>query len=98
MAGTRAEYEAAVDGLGKLAIWRGQGLEEETVARHLVERRNALKIEFRRGLPKAVLAAIEARNRYKYSHPVGPTADQLFERYGNWRAVSDAACRPARLA
>ena len=96
LAARRADYEAAVTRLKSEAlelIVRGRSAEQ--AARYVVERRNLLKIEFRQDLPPAVLALIEERNRRKYGHAVGPTAEALFERYGSWPAVIAAASRHA---
>jgi hypothetical protein len=45
-----------------------------------------------------IVRLMEARNRARYGNPLGPDADQLFAKYGSWRGVVDAACRPARLS
>ena len=71
---------------------------EEKIARHRVDARNRLKVVARQADDAAIVSLIEARNIARYGHPVGPTADQLFERYGSWRGVIEAAARPARLS
>ena len=95
----REAYEDAVLELAAIvARLRHDGLTEEQVAREAVDRRNALKLQFRAGDPPAAVAAMERRNLAKYGHPLGPTADQLFAKYGDWTLVIAAACRPMRLS
>nr|WP_294171091.1 hypothetical protein [uncultured Sphingomonas sp.] len=103
MPGTPAErrrrYEAEVRLLGELAAsLRREGWGDERIARELVERRNMLKLEFRRFDSPEVLVLIEARNRAKYGNAVGPDAEGLLRRYGSWAEVIGAACRPSKLS
>lgn len=94
----RAAYEAAVRDLRALADrLLAAGEHEEFVARRLVAERNAVKAAIRSHDPPSLVALLEARNVAKYGDPVGPTADQLHARYGDWGEVIAAACRPARL-
>ncbi|MBA4047350.1 MAG: hemagglutinin [Sphingomonas sp.] len=96
---SRADYEAVVRGIGFIsASLLAGGADEESVARLAVAARNSLKEQYRAGLPAPILDAIHARNRKLYGNALGPTAEQQFERYGSWRAVIDAAARPANLA
>jgi hypothetical protein len=74
------------------------GLDEESVARILVDRRNRLELRFRQGLDDETLGWIEARNEAHYGNAVGPTAEEQFARYGSWKKVIEAASRPARLS
>lgn len=95
----RLLYEAAVRALRLAAdelLAEGHSL--ESVALETVARRNALKQAFRAGMEPAILALIEARNMARYGDAVGPNPTMLLERYGNWHAVIDAACRPADLS
>ena len=95
----RARYEEEVRALREVGeALRTLGWTEERMARHLVAARNGLKTLYRTGLPRTVLTAIEQRNRARYGDPVGPSADQLLQRYGSWQAVMEAACRPASLS
>ncbi|MGJ3629381.1 hypothetical protein AB5I41_25620 [Sphingomonas sp. MMS24-JH45] len=94
----RRSYQREVLALRLLAerlTREGQG--EEAVARALVAARNALKVRFRALDDPALVALMEARNRAKYGDPLGPSADALLVRYGDWQRVIEAACRPARL-
>lgn len=95
----RAAYEAAVRGLGPIAEKRlAAGADEESVARELIDLRNKLKAQFREYDDPKVVRLMELRNLQKYGHPLGPDADWLFRKYGNWNAVISAACRSARLS
>lgn len=95
----RRLYEAQVRALARITEQlSAEGWSEEDIARHLVDARNRLKIVARKADDPAIVTLIEARNLAKYGHPVGPTADQLFVRYGSWAAVIEAAARPARLS
>ncbi len=94
----RRSYEAAVKDLLALAVeMRAAGNDEEFIARSLIDHRNQLKLEARAGLAAELIDWMEDRNLSKYGHSVGPTADWLFERYGSWTAVIEAAARPADL-
>ena len=89
----RAEYEAEVRALTTIADARLAGAEAvEAVARDLVARRNALKLQYREDVDVIVLRAIEAR---KYGNPIGPDADSLFRKYGTWEDVIAACARHA---
>lgn len=95
----REAYEAQVRALADVAkALLTDGLDEESVARILVDRRNRLKLRFRQGLDQETLAWIEARNEARYGSPLGPTAEEQFARYGSWRGVIAAASRLARLS
>ena len=95
----RIAYEASVGSLAALAAtMRAEGTSEEAIARDVVNRRNQIKVEFRKGDPPNLVAEMERINKAKYGHPVGPTADELFRKYGNWADVIAAACRPSRLS
>jgi hypothetical protein len=96
---SRSDYEASVRAIRQTSeemLARGES--EEQVAHSAVDARNRLKAEFRIGLDPDILMAIEARNIALYGDPLGPTAKAQFRRYGSWRAVIDAACRPAELS
>lgn len=98
MAGSHADYENAVLGITAMVQDRlGAGESPEVVARAAIAMRNALKVQFREGLPQAVISEMERRNLGKYGDPIGPTPQWLFEKYGNWEEVANAAARPAAL-
>ena len=94
----RLAYEGAVRALRQdaEALLAG-GADEPEVARTLVQRRNAIKRSFRDSDPPEIVQLMEARNLAKYGDPLGPDAEWLFAKYGSWRLVIEAACRPANL-
>ena len=67
---------------------KGAGIEE--VARAASAKRNELRLASYDGDPEG-LAIVKARNLEKYGNEEGPTADQLFEKYGSWEGVLDGA-------
>jgi len=71
------------------------GRSPEAVARWAVAARNNLKVLARVFTPRSEVAAMEARNLARYGNKIGPTADQLFAKYGSWDAVISAATRTA---
>lgn len=98
MTGTRAEYEAEVRGIAETAAaMLAGGATTLQVAHWAVRWRNELKSRYRAGLPANIIDLIEARNLVKYGDKLGPKAQHLFERYGSWESVIDAATRPADL-
>ncbi|WUW20951.1 hypothetical protein OG521_09175 [Streptomyces sp. NBC_01463] len=72
---------------------RAEGRSEEDIARTLVQMRNDAKDIVRAGMTPEQVAELEARNEKKYGNPLGPTADQLYLKYGSWEKVADAATR-----
>lgn len=72
---------------------RAEGRSEEDIARALVQLRNDAKDVVRAGMTPEQVAELEARNQKKYGNPLGPTADQLYMKYGSWEKVADAATR-----
>lgn len=72
---------------------RAEGRSEEDIARTLVQLRNDAKDVVRAGMTPEQVAELEARNQKKYGNPLGPTADQLYMKYGSWEKVADAATR-----
>ncbi len=95
----RQEYERRVTGLVALIDeCRAKGDNWEAVARTLVAARNLLKIEIRASDDAQDVALLEQRGHRMYNHPVGPTADELFDKYRDWELVARAACRPRPLS
>lgn len=72
---------------------RAEGRSEEDIARALVQMRNDAKDVVRAGMTREQVAELEARNQKKYGNPLGPTADQLYLKYGSWEKISEAATR-----
>lgn len=77
----------------KECAMRAEGRSEEDIARALVHMRNDAKDVVRAGMTPEQVAELEARNQKKYGNPLGPTADQLYMKYGSWEGVADAATR-----
>ncbi len=70
------------------AEMRTEGKSSEEIARHVVEVRNQQKVDARGDMSSDDVAKLEAGNMEIYGHPVGPTADQLYEKYGeSWEKV-----------
>ncbi|MEV5204303.1 hypothetical protein [Streptomyces sp. NPDC053720] len=72
---------------------RADGRSEEDIARTLVQMRNDAKDIVRAGMTPEQVAELEERNQKKYGNPLGPTADQLYLKYGSWGKVAEAATR-----
>jgi hypothetical protein len=84
-AAVRATYEANVRALAnQAAAVRAARHDAETIARQLVDARNALKVQARAQSPADAVALMEARNMAKYGNPIGPTADQLHAAGKTW--------------
>ncbi|MFJ6855261.1 hypothetical protein ACIQM3_32865 [Streptomyces sp. NPDC091271] len=77
----------------KECTMRADGRSEEDIARTLVQMRNDAKDVVRAGMTREQVAELEARNQKKYGNPLGPTADQLYVKYGSWEKVTEAATR-----
>ncbi|MFC8825881.1 hypothetical protein ACFT9I_11050 [Streptomyces sp. NPDC057137] len=77
----------------KECAMRAEGHSEEAVARTLVQMRNDAKDVVRAGMTREQVLELEARNQKKYGNPLGPTADQLYLKYGSWEKVTEAATR-----
>ncbi|MCN9240413.1 hypothetical protein NGF19_06330 [Streptomyces sp. RY43-2] len=72
---------------------RTEGRSPEEIARRLVDMRNDAKEITRAGMSPEDVRLLEERNLAKYGNPLGPTADQLYLKYGSWEKVADAATR-----
>ncbi|MFF6972557.1 MULTISPECIES: hypothetical protein [Streptomyces] len=72
---------------------RAAGASEEEIARRMVQLRNEAKEITRAGMSPDEVRALEERNIAKYGNPLGPTADQLYAKYGSWEAVTAASTR-----
>jgi filamentous hemagglutinin len=91
----RLKYEADVAALAKAASrMLGSGTGEEEVARWVVDKRNALKQEYRGLTPAPVLARIDARTLQRYGNTTGPSADELRAAGKSWREIIQSAARP----
>ena len=58
----------------------------ETIARAVNIRRNELRLEAEKDNPEG-LALVKKRNLETYGHEEGPTADELYKKYGSWDLV-----------
>ncbi|MET8685501.1 hypothetical protein ABZV77_14900 [Streptomyces sp. NPDC004732] len=91
---TRIRYHQLLDTMEDVADrMHAAGSSDEEIARTLVDMRNDAKDITRAGMSPEAVQALEARNMKKYGNPLGPTADQQYAKYGNWRAVIAAATR-----
>ncbi|MFE6846785.1 hypothetical protein [Streptomyces sp. NPDC057686] len=75
------------------ADMRAAGATDEEIARELVDMRNQAKAITRAGMTPEEVRILEERNVAKYGNPLGPTADQLYAKYGSWQQVIDASMR-----
>lgn len=67
-----------------------EGKDVETIARSVSQRRNELRLESQANNPEA-LALTKKSNLETYGNEMGPTADQLYEKYGSWQTVLEKA-------
>ena len=67
-----------------------EGKDVETIARAVSQRRNELRLESQADNPEA-LALTKKSNLETYGNEMGPTADQLYEKYGSWQTVLEKA-------
>ncbi|TXS41908.1 hypothetical protein [Streptomyces sp. OR43] len=88
-----AYHQLLVDMERTECAMRAEGRSEEDIARALVQMRNDAKDVIRAGMTPEQVAELEARNQKKYGNPLGPTADQLYLKYGSWEKVAEAATR-----
>lgn len=90
----RLRYHRLLDTMERVADrMHEEGRSDEEIARVLVDMRNEAKDITRAGMSPEAVQALEQRNMEKYGNPLGPTADQLFAKYGSWAKVIDAATR-----
>ncbi len=93
----RMQYHALIGEMDRTRCeMRAEGRSEEEIARRLVRMRNDAKDITRAGMSPEEVARLEARNIEKYGNPLGPTADQLYAKYGSWEEVGDAATRTSK--
>ena len=70
-----------------------KGATTEEIARAISAERNRLRLAAYDGDP-AGLAEVKKSNLETYGHEDGPTADEMFEKYGSWEAVIQKAFSP----
>ncbi|MFJ3908521.1 hypothetical protein [Streptomyces vinaceus] len=91
---TRIQYHDLLEDMHRTAAdMRAAGATDEEVARELVDMRNQAKAITRAGMTPEEVRILEERNLAKYGNPLGPTADQLYAKYGTWQQVIDASMR-----
>ncbi|MER8042490.1 hypothetical protein [Streptomyces sp. NPDC094032] len=91
---TRIRYHELLEDMHRTeADMRASGSSEEEIARELVDMRNQAKEITRAGMTPEEVRILEERNQAKYGSPLGPTADQLYAKYGSWEKVTDASMR-----
>ena len=67
-----------------------EGKSIEEIARAVSGKRNELRLAAYDGNPEG-LATVKAHNLEKYGHEDGPTADEMFKKYGSWEQVIEKA-------
>ncbi|MBQ6907028.1 MAG: S-layer homology domain-containing protein, partial [Clostridia bacterium] len=67
-----------------------EGKSIEEIARKVSEKRNELRLAAYEGNPEG-LETVKVHNLEKYGHEDGPTADEMFEKYGSWEQVIEKA-------
>ena len=94
VAGARAQRQEYHDSMSELYRMIEDMLHEgknvETIARAVSQRRNELRLESEADNPEA-LALTKKSNLETYGNEMGPTADQLYEKYGSWQTVLEKA-------
>ncbi|MGW0121250.1 hypothetical protein [Streptomyces sp. NPDC003327] len=91
---TRMRYHGLLEDMHRTeANMREAGASDEEIARELVDMRNQAKEITRAGMTPEEVRVLEERNIAKYGNPLGPTADQLYVKYGSWDKVIDASMR-----
>ncbi len=91
---TRMSYHGLLEDMHRTeADMRAAGATDEEIARELVDMRNQAKAITRAGMTPEEVRILEERNTAKYGNPLGPTADQLYAKYGSWQQVIDASMR-----
>ena len=76
-----------------LQSMKASGATEEEIARAVSAERNRLRLAAYDGNPEG-LEEVKNSNLATYGHEDGPTADELFEKYGSWQAVLQKAFSP----
>ncbi|MFJ5030368.1 hypothetical protein ACIQB5_20065 [Streptomyces sp. NPDC088560] len=92
--GIRMRYLGLIGEMDRVRCeMRAEGAGPEEIARRLVDMRNEAKEITRAGMTPEEVRQLEERNMAKYGNPLGPTADQLYAKYGSWEKVADASTR-----
>ncbi|MBQ7718388.1 MAG: S-layer homology domain-containing protein [Clostridia bacterium] len=75
---------------GILDEMTAEGKSIEEIARKVSGKRNELRLAAYEGDPEG-LETVKAYNLERYGHEDGPTADEMFEKYGSWERVIEKA-------
>jgi RHS repeat-associated protein len=81
------ELEYAIENM------RSQGRSSEDIARRVVLQRNSQKVEARSLMTEAEVKLLEGPNIKRYGDPVGPTPDELFDKYGDWDVIIQSSMK-----
>ena len=86
----RTYHESMVSMINILYQMRGKGASTEEMARAVSAERNRLRLASYEDDPEG-LAAVKESNLKVFGHEDGPTADELYEKYGSWIIVMQKA-------
>ena len=89
----RAYHESMESMIDILYRMRDEGASMEEMARAVSAERNRLRLESYKDDPDGLEKAKQS-NLETYGQEEGPTADQLFEKYGSWTIVAQKAFSP----
>ncbi|WP_199610820.1 hypothetical protein [Flocculibacter collagenilyticus] len=72
---------------------RNEGASSEQIASRVVWQRNSQKVEARSLMTQQEVDILESGNIKRYGDPVGPTPQQLFEKYNDWDLVIEKSMK-----
>ena len=77
----------------KIQKMRAEDKSAEEIARYVVNERNLQKVAARKNMQPEEVATLEEGNMKKYGNPVGPTADDLYKKVGDWKKIIASSMR-----
>ena len=87
----RIAYHKSLDSMTDILYkMRDEGASTEEMARAVSAERNRLRLASYQDDPEG-LAEVKKSNLETYGHEDGPTADEMFEKYGSWETVIQKA-------
>ena len=90
----RRAYLESLDSMMDILSWMAQqGSTTEEMARAVSAERNRLRLASYKDNPEG-LERVKQSNLETYGHEDGPTADELYEKYGSWSTVLQKAFSP----
>ena len=90
----RRAYLESLDSMTEILSWMAQqGSSMEEMARAVSAERNRLRLAAYADNPEG-LETVKKSNLETYGHEDGPTADELYEKYGSWTTVLQKAFSP----